>query len=76
LIVTNPTTSRLEIKGGTIDKLIDRLYNQDQLLVSEYMDVFLLTFRAITTSNVVWEKLMTTYDRYNPKGNNCRIIEV
>jgi hypothetical protein len=70
-----------EIQGGTVDKLIEKLYNQDQLarewslsslwydvvgitlllIVSDYVDAFLLTYRSFTDFDRVWNHLKTTY---------------
>eukprot|EP01119_Soliformovum_irregulare_P023169 TRINITY_DN8065_c0_g1_i1.p1 TRINITY_DN8065_c0_g1~~TRINITY_DN8065_c0_g1_i1.p1 ORF type:complete len:496 (+),score=148.35 TRINITY_DN8065_c0_g1_i1:166-1488(+) len=56
---------KLEIRAGTVEKLIERLYNQDQLTFSEYVDSFLLTFRSFTTSQHVWKSLLDKFDSYS-----------
>ena len=59
--MTTNNAGKLEMRGGTVEKLVELLYNQDQLSVSEYVDTFLLTFRSFTSSKQVWDTLKSKY---------------
>jgi son of sevenless len=59
--VSSPSSGHPEVHAGTVEKLIELLYNQDQLSVSEYVDAFLLTHRSFTTSEVVFDTLENVY---------------
>lgn len=51
-----------EIKGGTAEKLVERLYTTSIAgSVSEYVDFFLLTYRSFITPNKVMEMLTQTF---------------
>eukprot|EP00026_Physarum_polycephalum_P003119 Phypoly_transcript_03128.p1 GENE.Phypoly_transcript_03128~~Phypoly_transcript_03128.p1 ORF type:complete len:830 (-),score=159.54 Phypoly_transcript_03128:70-2271(-) len=51
-----------EIKGGTAEKLVERLYTTSIAgSVSEYVDFFLLTYRSFITPNKVLEMLTQTF---------------
>eukprot|EP01118_Nematostelium_gracile_P017054 TRINITY_DN7176_c0_g1_i1.p1 TRINITY_DN7176_c0_g1~~TRINITY_DN7176_c0_g1_i1.p1 ORF type:complete len:227 (+),score=59.80 TRINITY_DN7176_c0_g1_i1:64-744(+) len=67
------SNGKTELRGATIPNLIEIMFNQDQLAISQYVDEFLLTFRAFTTSQTIWEQLMQHYNRYSvsftPKEN-------
>jgi len=75
-IVMTINNGKLEIKSGTVEKLIERLWNQDQLSVSEYVDIFLHTYRSFTTSKVVWDTMMSVYEKHariiNPPNQSIR----
>eukprot|EP01111_Echinosteliopsis_oligospora_P014269 TRINITY_DN5343_c0_g1_i1.p1 TRINITY_DN5343_c0_g1~~TRINITY_DN5343_c0_g1_i1.p1 ORF type:complete len:787 (+),score=167.94 TRINITY_DN5343_c0_g1_i1:194-2554(+) len=55
---------KLEIKGGTPEKFVERLYAKTVAgAVSEYADFFLLTYRSFTTPKKVLEMLTESYNR-------------
>eukprot|EP01133_Synstelium_polycarpum_P012343 gene12343-14475_t len=64
IIFTDSDNGREQIiKGGTTDRLIERLYNKNIIgSVSDYVDTFLLTYRSFTTSKYVLEYLTRTYN--------------
>ncbi|KAF2070563.1 hypothetical protein CYY_008110 [Polysphondylium violaceum] len=66
-IIFSEYKGKVEIKGGKTEKLIERLYNKSiHGFVSEYVDTFLLTYRAFTTSKNVMEMLTKTYNENEP----------
>ncbi|XP_011298080.1 ral guanine nucleotide dissociation stimulator isoform X1 [Fopius arisanus] len=50
------------LKAGTVQKLVESLANDDGELESTYINVFLATYRAFTTSREVLELLLSRYD--------------
>eukprot|EP00027_Filamoeba_sp_ATCC50430_P001473 CAMPEP_0168550490 /NCGR_PEP_ID=MMETSP0413-20121227/5669_1 /TAXON_ID=136452 /ORGANISM="Filamoeba nolandi, Strain NC-AS-23-1" /LENGTH=481 /DNA_ID=CAMNT_0008580957 /DNA_START=30 /DNA_END=1472 /DNA_ORIENTATION=- len=72
MVMTTNNAGKVEMRGGTVEKLVELLYNQDQLSVSEYVDTFLLTFRSYTTSKHVWDTLKSKYDLYDPVETNAQ----
>jgi hypothetical protein len=58
----NIVNSDLEVKSGTLDALIERLTNHDEL-DQTFFQKFLLTFKSFTTSEILLEKLI---ERYSP----------
>jgi len=64
-IIFSDYKGKIEIKGGKTEKLIERLYNKNiHGSVSEYVDTFLLTYRAFTSSKNVMEMLTKTYTEH------------
>lgn len=61
---------RGEIKGGTAEKLVERLYTTSIAgSVSEYVDFFLLTYRSFITPKKVMEMLSQTFLTNRPPAN-------
>jgi len=61
-----------EIKGGTVEKLIDCLYfDYGSKVTTEYVKVFLLTYRSFTSPNQVIEHLMKCYNKFITDSANA-----
>jgi len=60
-----------EIKAGTMSKLIESLYmDHDNVQTTEYMNVFLLTYRSFATASQVLETLISGYNRLQLDKNS------
>ncbi|KAH3756999.1 Ras guanine nucleotide exchange factor [Pelomyxa schiedti] len=56
----NPNNPEKEIKGGTIEKLVARLFAKN--VESQYLDIFLLTYRSYTDANTVLGMVIKAFD--------------
>ncbi|KAH3759227.1 Ras guanine nucleotide exchange factor [Pelomyxa schiedti] len=56
----NPNNTEKEIKGGTIEKLVARLFAKN--VESQYLDIFLLTYRSYTDANTVLGMVIKAFD--------------
>jgi son of sevenless len=54
-----------QVKGGTLDALIERLTRHD-MMDSTFNQTFLLTFKSFTTGEEFFEKLIGRYSSYQP----------
>ncbi|KAH3744162.1 Ras guanine nucleotide exchange factor Q [Pelomyxa schiedti] len=56
----------IELKGGTVPKLIEQLFTLSNIDATVYMDVFLLTYRSFTDANTVFDMLLKAFVENDP----------
>eukprot|EP00026_Physarum_polycephalum_P003142 Phypoly_transcript_03151.p1 GENE.Phypoly_transcript_03151~~Phypoly_transcript_03151.p1 ORF type:complete len:727 (+),score=161.57 Phypoly_transcript_03151:83-2263(+) len=61
ILAKNEETGKTFIKGGTLDKLVERL-TYDRTPETDYAIAFLLTYRSFTTPMELLEKLIARYN--------------
>eukprot|EP01095_Lingulamoeba_sp_RSL-Kostka_P006704 TRINITY_DN2113_c0_g2_i2.p1 TRINITY_DN2113_c0_g2~~TRINITY_DN2113_c0_g2_i2.p1 ORF type:complete len:153 (-),score=70.55 TRINITY_DN2113_c0_g2_i2:29-487(-) len=65
----DPATGRYPIKGGTLEKLVERL-TYHKYSDQKYTKAFMLTFRSFTTSSDLLDMLEARFNLEAPEGED------